>query len=79
MSTILVPGILGTQLFAKLDKPSTVSIFCYKKSDWFSIWLNLEELLPKVVDCWSDNMRYVKKNILDKIKYLKKIDSLVFV
>ena len=68
MSTYLVPGILGTQLFAKLDKPSRVSVFCYKKSDWFSIWLNLEELLPKVVDCWSDNMRYVYKQKTPLIK-----------
>ena len=62
---LLIPGILGTQLFAKLDKSSTVNIFCYKKSDWFSIWLNLEELLPKVVDCWTDNMKMKYHNATD--------------
>jgi len=55
---ILVPGDGGSQVEAKLvNKTDTVNFFCYKNSDWFSLWLNLEQMVPKVVDCWVDNMR----------------------
>ncbi|XP_054719504.1 phospholipase A2 group XV-like [Uloborus diversus] len=61
---ILVPGDGGSQLEAKLDKPSTVHYFCNKKTDdYFSLWLNLELLVPYVVDCWVDNMRLVYDNV----------------
>ncbi|XP_015921524.1 lysosomal phospholipase A and acyltransferase [Parasteatoda tepidariorum] len=60
---ILVPGDGGSQLEAKLDKPETVHYFCNKKTDdFFSLWLNLELLVPYVVDCWVDNMRLVYDN-----------------
>ncbi|GFQ78904.1 phospholipase A2 group XV [Trichonephila clavata] len=60
---ILVPGDGGSQLEAMLDKPETVHYFCNKKSDsYFSLWLNLELLVPYVVDCWVDNMRLVYDN-----------------
>lgn len=54
-----VPGDLGNQLEAKLDKPSVVHYICYKKTDdYFTLWLNLELLVPVAIDCWIDNMRY---------------------
>ncbi|XP_069509680.1 lysosomal phospholipase A and acyltransferase isoform X2 [Ambystoma mexicanum] len=57
---VLVPGDLGNQLEAKLDKPSVVHYVCYKKTDaYFTLWLNLELLLPLVIDCWIDNIRLV--------------------
>ncbi|GIX81725.1 phospholipase A2 group XV [Caerostris extrusa] len=60
---ILVPGDGGSQIEALLDKPETVHYFCNKKSDnWFNLWLNLELLVPYVVDCWVDNMRLVYDN-----------------
>ncbi len=31
--------------------------FCLKKSDWFDLWLDTDDLLPEVIDCWADNMR----------------------
>lgn len=53
-----VPGDLGNQLEAKLDKPSVVHYICYKKTDeYFTLWLNLELLVPVAIDCWIDNMR----------------------
>ncbi|KAG7473189.1 hypothetical protein MATL_G00093110 [Megalops atlanticus] len=55
---VLVPGDLGNQLEAKLDKPSVVHYICYKKTDdFFTLWLNLELLVPVAIDCWIDNMR----------------------
>uniref|UniRef100_A0A8C5PHX7 Group XV phospholipase A2 n=1 Tax=Leptobrachium leishanense TaxID=445787 RepID=A0A8C5PHX7_9ANUR len=52
------PGDLGNQLEAKLDKPSVVHYMCSKKTNYyFTLWLNLELLLPLVIDCWIDNIR----------------------
>lgn len=55
---ISVPGDLGNQLEAKLDKPSVVHYLCSKKTDsYFTLWLNIELLFPVVIDCWIDNIR----------------------
>ncbi|MFT7813914.1 group XV phospholipase A2 [Arapaima gigas] len=57
---VLIPGDLGNQLEAKLDKPSVVHYICYKKTDdYFTLWLNLELLVPVAIDCWIDNMRLI--------------------
>ncbi|XP_029290708.1 lysosomal phospholipase A and acyltransferase [Cottoperca gobio] len=57
---VLIPGDLGNQLEAKLDKPSVVHYFCYKKTDsFFTLWLNLELLVPVAIDCWIDNIRLI--------------------
>ncbi|MBN3306800.1 PAG15 phospholipase, partial [Amia calva] len=57
---VAVPGDLGNQLEAKLDKPSVVHYFCYKKTDdYFTLWLNLELLVPVAIDCWIDNIRLI--------------------
>uniref|UniRef100_A0A673Y813 Phospholipase A2, group XV n=1 Tax=Salmo trutta TaxID=8032 RepID=A0A673Y813_SALTR len=59
-SSTLVPGDLGNQLEAKLDKPSVVHYICYKKTDvYFTLWLNLELLVPVAIDCWIDNIRLI--------------------
>ena len=55
---ILIPGDGGSQIEAKLDKPAVVHYVCSKKTDyWFSLWLNMELLVPIVIDCWVDNMK----------------------
>lgn len=60
LSCPTVPGDLGNQLEAKLDKPSVVHYICYKKTDvYFTLWLNLELLVPVAIDCWIDNIRLV--------------------
>ncbi|XP_028664689.1 group XV phospholipase A2 [Erpetoichthys calabaricus] len=57
---VLIPGDLGNQLEAKLDKPTVVHYMCSKKTaDYFTLWLNLELLIPLVIDCWVDNIRLV--------------------
>ncbi|NXD71937.1 LCAT acyltransferase, partial [Eolophus roseicapillus] len=58
-----VPGCLGNQLEAKLDKPDVVNWMCYRKTeDYFTIWLNLNTFLPVGVDCWIDNTSPVAIN-----------------
>ncbi|XP_074058152.1 lysosomal phospholipase A and acyltransferase isoform X2 [Macrotis lagotis] len=55
-----VPGDLGNQLEAKLNKTSVVHFVCSKKTDsYFTLWLNLEKLLPFIIDCWIDNIRLI--------------------
>ncbi|XP_068595196.1 lysosomal phospholipase A and acyltransferase [Brachionichthys hirsutus] len=57
---VIIPGDLGNQLEAKLDKPSVVHYICYKKTDtFFTLWLNLELLVPLAIDCWIDNIRLI--------------------
>ncbi|XP_075796437.1 lysosomal phospholipase A and acyltransferase isoform X1 [Pelodiscus sinensis] len=57
---VLIPGDLGNQLEAKLDKPTVVHYLCSKKTDsYFTLWLNLELLLPVIIDCWIDNIRLI--------------------
>ncbi|XP_053213978.1 phospholipase A2 group XV-like [Panonychus citri] len=57
---ILVPGDGGSQLDAKVDKPSVVHYICQQKtSEYFTLWLSLADLVPYVIDCWVDNMRLI--------------------
>ncbi|KAF4525963.1 hypothetical protein B566_EDAN000754 [Ephemera danica] len=61
---ILVPGDGGSQIEAKLNKTSVVHYLCQKtSSDFFSLWLNLELLVPLVIDCFVDNMRLEYDNV----------------
>eukprot|EP00731_Ephydatia_muelleri_P026959 Em0018g1059a len=54
---VLVPGILGSQLWGKLNRTSVPFPYCTKvSSGWYNMWLNFEELLPLVVNCLSDNI-----------------------
>lgn len=59
---IFVPGDGGSQMDARLNKPSVVHYICQKTSDWFNIWLNLELLVPLVIDCWIDNILLIYDN-----------------
>ncbi|XP_050529312.1 phospholipase A2 group XV-like isoform X2 [Daktulosphaira vitifoliae] len=60
---ILIPGDGGSQIDAKLDKASVVHYICDKKTnDYSNIWLNLELLVPYVIDCLIDNMRLIYDN-----------------
>ncbi|CAD6998418.1 group XV phospholipase A2 [Ceratitis capitata] len=59
---IFVPGDGGSQLEAKLNKPDA-PIYCFKKSDWFSLWLNLELLVIPPVYCWVENVKLYYDNI----------------
>ena len=55
---VLIPGDGGNQLHAKLNKTSAPHYFCQlKSSNYFELWLNLEEISPYVIDCFIDNMK----------------------
>ena len=54
---IIIPGIGGSQIDAKLDLKSVKHDYCDKKSDWFTIWVNPREMLPLARNCWVDNLK----------------------
>lgn len=59
---LTVPGDGGTQFLAKITgKPELVHYWCSNTTeDYFSLWLDLELLVPYVLDCTVDNLRYVE-------------------
>ncbi|KAL3282550.1 hypothetical protein HHI36_005730 [Cryptolaemus montrouzieri] len=60
---ILIPGDGGAQIEAKLNKTSTVHYLCDKiTNDYFNIWLNMELLVPVIIDCWIDNLKLIYDN-----------------
>uniref|UniRef100_A0A0C9RIY1 PLA2G15_1 protein n=1 Tax=Fopius arisanus TaxID=64838 RepID=A0A0C9RIY1_9HYME len=60
---VLVPGDGGSQVEAKLNKSSVVHYLCEKTStEYFNIWLNLELLVPIIIDCFIDNMKLTYDN-----------------
>lgn len=67
-----VPGDGGSRIDAKLDKPEVVHYFCDKKTDKYdNIWLNLELLVPLVIDCLVSNKYcYIIIWALSCIKFL---------
>ena len=55
---ILIPGLEASRVEAKItDKKETRHFFCAKDSDWFLIWLNPEEFIPQIIDCFMDNFK----------------------
>lgn len=61
---IFIPGDGGSQLEAKLNKSDVVHYVCTKTTkDYFNIWLNMELLVPVVIDCWIDNVKLVYDNV----------------
>ncbi|GAB0093285.1 phospholipase A2 group XV [Sergentomyia squamirostris] len=61
---VFIPGDGGSQVDAKLDKPEVVHYICQKHTnDFFNIWLNMELLVPLVIDCWIDNVKLYYDNV----------------
>jgi len=54
---VIVPGIFGSQLDARWNKTSAPHLYCYKSNPaWTTLWLCFQCMVPKVIDCWVDNM-----------------------
>ncbi|XP_050301721.1 phospholipase A2 group XV-like [Anthonomus grandis grandis] len=60
---VFIPGDGGNQLEAKLNKSDVIHYICAKTSDYFNIWLNMELLVPIVIDCWIDNIKLIYDNV----------------
>lgn len=48
---------------ARLNKGSFPNYLCTEHADWYTIWVNLEVLVPLLIDCWADNIRLVYDNV----------------
>jgi len=59
---ILIPGDLGNQLEAHLDKPSNPNSTCPTvTSSWYRLWLDVWQLREGRIGCWAENMKLVYK------------------
>ena len=56
---ILLPGLAGSRMLAKLDRHKVAHWYCSKKSDWYRIWLDVKLILPLAINCFVDNFRCV--------------------
>ena len=63
---VIIPGLGGSQLEAKLDKPSVNHFYCSRTSDWYTIWFSITQLIPPFVNCWADNIKLLWDPITNK-------------
>ena len=60
---ILVPALAASTIEAKLNKTKTPHPWiCYKKTDWYTLWISPSEFLPLLIDCFKDNFIRVFNN-----------------
>lgn len=66
---VIVPGIGGSQIEAKLNRDQSTYYWCYKQyPNWFTLWLSIEELFPIVEKCLAEN---IKTNYNDTTKTME--------
>ncbi|XP_019876595.2 phospholipase A2 group XV isoform X2 [Aethina tumida] len=72
---ILIPGDGGSQVEAKLNRTNVVHYICEKQTkDYFNIWLNMELLVPLVIDCWIDNIKLTYDNVTRTTRNAEGVD-----
>lgn len=54
---ILVPGDGGSQIEARINRTKSIHFWCYDHTDWYDLWLNIEQMLPPAVLCWEENIK----------------------
>ncbi|UJR31414.1 hypothetical protein I4U23_018907 [Adineta vaga] len=73
---IFIPGDGGSQIWARLNRTvPPPHFFCYRHSDWFELWLNLELITPEVIDCFVDNMRLIYNETTKKTSNLPGVET----
>ena len=61
---IFIPGNGGSQIWARLNRTGpSPHFFCARHSNWFELWLDVRLLIPRVLDCFVDNMRLTYDSI----------------
>lgn len=56
---LLIPGLGGSQMQARLHREESSHWFCQQTSDWYRIWMSMTSLMPYAVQCFADNFRLV--------------------
>lgn len=52
---IIVPGLMGSRLEAKLDRNDVDHFYCQRKSsDWYDLWFGMTGVFPFGVTCLED-------------------------
>jgi lysophospholipase-3 len=59
---IIIPSLFGSKMEAKLEKNSSQHFYCYKKADWYQIWMNYIDFLPISSNCFFENFTPNYKN-----------------
>eukprot|EP00689_Sawyeria_marylandensis_P002960 EC824848.1.p1 GENE.EC824848.1~~EC824848.1.p1 ORF type:complete len:148 (+),score=42.88 EC824848.1:137-580(+) len=57
---IIVPSLLGAQIFATLNKTHSEHIYCEKKKKEFTLWIDVLEVLK--IDCLFENLGMTYEN-----------------
>lgn len=74
---VLIPGTYGSQMEAKLDKPSVVHPFCTRQKSWFMIFLNPFQYAGDGIDCFVDNFKLVYNNETGKSENSRGVETKV--
>ena len=54
-----VPGLMGSQLEARLHKARSTHFYCRHTYDsWYRLWLSLDDILPVFINCFKENIKY---------------------
>jgi len=60
---LLIPGMLASQIKAKLNKETVPHFYCEKQSDDYQLWIEFSALTPKEQECWLDNVVLQYNNV----------------
>jgi lysophospholipase-3 len=59
---VIVPGVMGSQLEAKLHKTKSGHFYCRRTYEkWYRLWLNMDDLVPFAQNCFKENIKFVFK------------------
>ena len=56
---LLIPGLGGSQMQARIHRQESSHWYCQQSSDWYRIWMSMTSLMPYAVSCFADNFRLV--------------------
>jgi lysophospholipase-3 len=56
---LLIPGLGGSQMQARIHRQQSSHWYCQQSSDWYRIWMSMTSLMPYAVSCFADNFRLV--------------------
>eukprot|EP01156_Anaeramoeba_ignava_P005949 Anaeramoba_ignava/a347369_188.p1 GENE.a347369_188~~a347369_188.p1 ORF type:complete len:451 (+),score=134.96 a347369_188:4-1356(+) len=51
---LILPGLGGSRMEAKLENFDSKHWFCMQNKDWFSTWLNVELYVPEIIECVNE-------------------------
>ncbi|XP_052232575.1 phospholipase A2 group XV-like [Dreissena polymorpha] len=75
---VLVPGLGGSQIRARLNKPHAVASYCKKRTQSFTdLWLDIKQLTFLWINCFLDNMRLEYDNVTRTTKNSPGVETMI--